>query len=121
MFWLQTPATASENTCTEWQKQSGVSCIWLGSSADVYRRDCTNTCYRQRIPRRTNMPNCDRAYFCHPQVHPADMNTTCTKWEANRSVSCKAEDTGRFNGKSWRRSCLRGVEQVKCSKRNPNL
>ena len=60
-----TQVQASENKCTEWEEQNGISCIFGGRSAKVFRRQCENACWYNPVTRRGNRK---RGHWSAPDI-----------------------------------------------------
>lgn len=114
-----TQANASEYKCTEWEKQDGISCIFAGRSADVFKRQCENACWYNPVTRRGNMgPGCDQERVCHPE-NPATFTSECSEWVKVRGVTCYDPNEESWEQK-WQRACTVGIKESWCSKANPN-
>ena len=112
-------AKASEYKCTEWTKVSGISCIFAGRSADVFRRQCENACWYNSRTRRGNMgPSCDQERVCHTES-PATFTSECSKWTEQRGTTCHNPNTGDWE-QSWKRACTVGIKESWCSYEDPN-
>lgn len=115
---LSMTVQASEYKCSDWTKKRGVSCIFAGSSADVYERQCENSCWRGRYGRGNWGPDCDMEKVCSPSS-PATFEGVCSEWTRNRSVSCRNPNTGDWEQR-WVRVCTVGLKESWCSDADPN-
>ncbi len=114
-----TQGIASEYKCTEWKKQGGVSCVFAGRLADIYRRQCENACWYNSVTRHGNMgPDCDQERVCHTE-NPNSFLSECSEWVRVNGVTCFDPNTGSWEQK-WRRACTVGVRESWCSRGNPN-
>lgn len=106
-------AFAEEYFCTKWTKQSGLSCVFGGRSANVWARQCENPCSWNN-----HDPNCDIDRICHNE-NPNEFQSTCSEWVAERGVSCSNPNTSRWEQK-WVRACQKGLVTIWCSDEDPN-
>ena len=114
-----TNVTASEYKCTEWEKQDGISCIFAGRSADVFKRQCENACWNNPVIRRGNLgPGCDQERVCYIES-PATFSSECSEWVKVSGVSCFDPNKESWEQK-WQRACTVGIKESWCSRANPN-
>ena len=106
-------ANASNGECSSWKKANGVSCIFAGDSANIYRRSCEKNCWRGRHGRGNWGPKCDRERVCHTS-NPKTYRSTCSKWTMVDGVTCRNKRTGDWEQK-WARACTVGVTESRCT------
>lgn len=118
MILIAFTASASDYKCSDWARKSGVTCIFAGSSADVWERQCENNCWRGRYGRGNWGPNCDMERVCSPES-PKTFQSVCSEWVEHSSVSCRNPSTGDWEQK-WVRVCTVGLKETWCSDDDPN-
>jgi hypothetical protein len=111
-------ASASDYKCSEWTKRAGVSCVFAGSSADSWERQCENSCWRGRYGLGNWGPECDLERVCSPE-DPRKFQSVCSEWIEDASVTCRNPSTGDWEQK-WARVCTVGVKETWCSDEDPN-
>lgn len=110
---LLTSWSASANYCTKWTKVSGISCVFNGSSTDLWQRQCENVCHYRNYG-----AHCDLERFCHND-NPNQLQGSCTKWTKESGVTCYNPNTSNWEQK-WSRACQTGLATTWCSDENPN-
>lgn len=86
-------------SCTSWQKQQNLSCVFAGQFADVYERQCASHYGKERL--------------CHFN-DPATFNGVCSEWTAESGISCYNPNTQSWDQK-WVRSCTVYAKESACS------
>jgi hypothetical protein len=110
---------ASEYKCTEWKAQRSTTCIFAGSRASVYKRQCENACWYNSRTRQGNMgAECDQEKVCHPS-NPANFGDVCSEWIKVGGITCYDPNTESWEQK-WQRACTIGIKEHWCSRANPN-
>ena len=103
--------------CTAWTKQDGVSCIFAGEEANIFKRQCENPCHQDRSGNGNMGPNCDMEDLCHFN-DPSTFNGVCSDWTPVSGVTCYDPNSQSWEQK-WVRSCTVGLRDTWCSREIP--
>ena len=115
---ISTQTVSAGYSCTEWTKTSGISCIFAGNFANLWERQCENSC-GFAYGRPTYGPNCDLTTICMKDGNPNELGSACTEWTKENNVTCRNPNTGNWE-QSWVRSCQKGLTTTWCSNEDPN-
>lgn len=119
VFLFSVSALAESHKCTEWTRTSGVSCVFAGSSASVYERQCENPCFRLPRNRGGNWgPDCQKERVCSDK-DPRNFTSVCSEWVRVSGVTCRNPNTGDWEDQ-WKRVCTVGLKERWCSDEDPN-
>ena len=110
--------SAYAGKCTDWQKQDGTSCTLANESADVYKRQCENNCWKGRHGRGNWGPDCDQERLCSVE-HPSTFKGLCSKWYKQSGTRCYNPNTQDWETK-WERACTVGLKETWCSEDYPD-
>ncbi len=102
-------ARADEAMCTAWIQQSGESCLFAGQSANIYKRQCGDSCGE----------NCISEYACAFE-NPQSFEGGCSTWHKWVGSTCQNRNSNSWEQK-WERSCGTGVNEIWCSKEYPSF
>lgn len=109
-------AAQADRSCTDWTQTKSVSCIFAGSFANLWQRQCLNPCGF-----RHGSNDCDNESICvDPKTNPNNLSSHCTDWSKESSVTCLNPNTGDWEQK-WVRACQTGVATSWCSDNKPDL
>jgi hypothetical protein len=89
--------------CTDWSKQSGVSCVFAGNDAASWRRDCSKAEDEMQCRRTGNEPQhipCLADTICTNSNPNSLGEEPCTNWVKVPGVSC-----GGDKPVAWQRAC----------------
>ena len=106
-----------ESTCSNWQKEDGVTCIFAGRDASSYTRQCSDPCRVVIYGHPKNDPNCKREQVCHFD-DPSTFIGNCSSWTRVDSVTCYNADSGTWE-QQWARACTVGFKDTACSSEMP--
>lgn len=96
-------ANASEGYCSAWEKRRGYSCIFAGSSGDIWVRQCFHKDDLQKVCTKTN---------------PNQFVNGCSQWVKAGGVSCS---NGVDFVQKWVRACdHKDLRQQICTDDDPN-
>lgn len=119
LAWLE-PLKAHAFECTDWKKQAGVTCLFAGEKADLYKRQCENACWWNSVSRQGNIgPNCDQEEACSPK-DPTTFTGPCSDWVKVDRVTCYDPNSGTWE-QQWARVCTVGLKESWCSREKPQF
>jgi hypothetical protein len=102
----------ADHFCTLWTKTLGVSCVFNGNYAELWERQCENSCGN------FYGPQCDLPAICM-NGNPNELKTDCTSWVKEDGFTCRNPNSDRWE-QSWIRSCKVGLAAKWCSDKDPN-
>ena len=104
MMNLNTAVAAEFPGCTEWKAERGVSCVFAGRDARVWKRNCSAAEEKFQCRRRpgNNPPiePCLSEVVCF-NYSPDQMESACSEWIKERGVTCGVDRKPVV----WRRAC----------------
>ena len=103
--------------CSPWTKQEGYSCIFAGSEANIYKRQCENPCWSDRNGNGNMGPSCDKETVCHIS-NPDTFSGVCSEWAPVSDVTCYDPSTQSWE-QQWVRACTVGIKETWCSRVKP--
>lgn len=103
--------------CSSWTKQTGVSCLFASSGADLYARQCENPCKVSAYGQGNMGPNCDQEEVCHFQ-NPETFLGVCSDWVKNGGANCYDPKSQSYE-QEWVRACTVGLRTSWCSRVKP--
>ncbi len=105
----------AQTSCTDWTQARGVSCIFAGHSADLWKRQCLNPCRYQ-----SGSSQCQNESICLDRnLDPNRLSSNCTDWSAESGVTCQNVNTEQWEQR-WVRACQGGYSTEQwCSNQRP--
>lgn len=119
LTFLALPSLAQNaSSCTAWTEQRGVSCIFAGDTAHIYKRQCANPCWQNPHGRGNLGQGCEQESICHFN-NPDTFSGACSEWVKLDSVTCYDPNSQDWEQR-WERACTNGLATSWCSPEAPS-